>query len=50
LFGIDSDGNDSVPSYLARIRRRLGLDEHAREPLARRPGSVVSPETEEGFV
>lgn len=50
LFGIDSDGNDSVPSYLARIRRRLGLEDQPREVGARR--SAVSPasETEEGFV
>jgi hypothetical protein len=50
LFGIDSDGNDSVPSYLARIRRRLGLEDLPREPLPRRPAPRPATETEEGFV
>jgi hypothetical protein len=27
LFGIASDGNDTVQSYLARLRRRLGLED-----------------------
>ncbi|HEX6883063.1 MAG TPA: hypothetical protein VF530_06755 [Planctomycetota bacterium] len=50
LFGIASDGNDSVSSYLARIRRRLGLDEPPREPVARRAPARQPTETEEGFV
>lgn len=45
LFGIQSDGNDSVQSYLARIRRRIGLPEAERAGSMRRP-----PEAEEGFV
>jgi hypothetical protein len=49
LFGIDSDGNDSVQSYLARIRRRIGLAESGREPAPRKPVNVQT-ETEEGFV
>lgn len=36
LFGIESDGEDSVQSYLSRIRRRLGLTVEPG-PAARRP-------------
>jgi len=32
LFGIASDGNDTVPSYLARVRRRLDLGEPPSAP------------------
>lgn len=47
LFGITSDGNDSVQSYLARIRRRIGLPESGRAlPLAPPPDL----EADEGFV
>jgi len=49
LFGIQSTGNDSVQSYLARIRRRIGLAESGREPGPRKP-APAQPETEEGFV
>jgi hypothetical protein len=49
LFGIAWDGNDTVQSYLARIRRRLGLFEPARESSARR-GAPAAVEAEEGFV
>ena len=54
LFGIDSDGNDSVQSYLLRIRRRIGLPDSDRAPAGRgralpseRPSES---EIEEGFV
>jgi preprotein translocase subunit SecG len=50
LFGIQSDGNDSVQSYLARIRRRIGLPESGRAADARRPPADVAGEPEEGFV
>jgi hypothetical protein len=53
LFGIESEGNDSVQSYLARIRRRLGLTEAARVEPGRpspRAGLPVDVEAEEGFV
>ena len=47
LFGITSDGNDSVQSYLARIRRRIGLPESGRAvPLSPPPDL----EADEGFV
>lgn len=46
LFGIASDGNDTVPSYLARVRRRLGLSETPSAPG--RAGARGG--TEEGFV
>ena len=46
LFGIQSDGNDSVQSYLARIRSRIGLPENGRAA----PRPPVQVETEEGFV
>lgn len=49
LFGIQSDGNDSVQSYLERIRQRIGLPEGGRAPPARAPAPKES-ETEEGFV
>jgi len=45
LFGIASDGNDTVPSYLARVRGRLGLQE--TPPAAPRGPARGS---EEGFV
>jgi hypothetical protein len=49
LFGIQGEGNDSVQSYLGRIRRRIGLPETGR--AAPRPPPVrISTETEEGFV
>jgi hypothetical protein len=48
LFGIQSEGNDSVQSYLARIRRRIGLPESGR--TVARPPVDVPTETEEGFV
>lgn len=49
LFGIDSDGNDSVQSYLLRIRRRLGLAETGRPgPRERTPPGES--ESDEGFV
>lgn len=48
LFGIASDGNDTVPSYLARVRRRLGLAEVPPAP-ARGPARP-SAEREQGFV
>jgi preprotein translocase subunit SecG len=48
LFGIDSDGNDSVQSYLSRIRRRIGLPEGPRAAPTR-PHPLPS-EPEEGFV
>jgi hypothetical protein len=35
LFGIRSDGNDSVPTYLARIRDHLGLATPAPQPRSR---------------
>lgn len=47
LFGIASDGNDSVQSYLARIRRRIGLPENGR-PNPQAP--PVELEADEGFV
>ncbi len=50
LFGIDSDGNDSVQSYLLRIRRRIGLPETGRVPPARPHPLPTDTETEEGFV
>src|SRR5262249_45087275 len=50
LFGIQSDGNDSVQSYLARIRRRIGLPDTGRSAVERRPELRVEPEAEEGFV
>lgn len=48
LFGIASDTNDTVPSYLARVRRRLGLEDVPAGPArsATRPAGG----TEEGFV
>ena len=49
LFGIQSDGNDSVQSYLARIRRRIGLPESGRAS-ARAVHVEVSTDTEESFV
>ena len=51
LFGIDSVGNDSVQSYLSRIRRRIGLPEDGRELRIRpRTRAPVESEAEEGFV
>jgi preprotein translocase subunit SecG len=55
LFGIRSEGNDSVQSYLLRIRRRIGLpDKGLRGDPARaraRPLEVDGEgEAEEGFV
>jgi hypothetical protein len=55
LFGIRSEGNDSVQSYLLRIRRRIGLpDNGLRGDPARaraRPLEVDGEgEAEEGFV
>ena len=47
LFGIDSDGNDSVQSYLLRIRRRIGLPDSAR---AVAPRERPLPSETEGFV
>jgi hypothetical protein len=44
LFGIDSDGNDSVQSYLLRIRRRIGLPESPRAPLERAERRVFEAE------
>jgi len=44
LFGIHSDGNDSVQSYLARIRRRIGLPEAGRVPAPRRHPPELAPE------
>jgi preprotein translocase subunit SecG len=50
LFGIQGEGNDSVQSYLARIRRRIGLVESERTAGPRKPPGVVGREAEEGFV
>ncbi|NOT32499.1 MAG: hypothetical protein HOP15_18795 [Planctomycetes bacterium] len=50
LFGITSEGNDSVQSYLLRIRRRIGLPESGRAPAARGHALPADPEAEEGFV
>ena len=50
LFGIDSDGNDSVQSYLLRIRRRLGLADTERAPAGRGRSQPADSEPEEGFV
>jgi preprotein translocase subunit SecG len=50
LFGIQSEGNDSVQSYLTRIRRRIGLPEAGRAEVVRRPPVEVTTDTEEGFV
>jgi hypothetical protein len=50
LFGIDSDGNDSVQSYLLRIRRRIGLPDSGRAPPARGRPLPADTEAEEGFV
>jgi hypothetical protein len=50
LFGIQSEGNDSVQSYLARIRRRIGLPENGRAEAPRRPQVEITTDTEEGFV
>ncbi len=50
LFGIDSEGNDSVQSYLLRIRRRIGLPEAGRGPGARGRTPPGESESEEGFV
>lgn len=47
LFGITSDGNDSVQSYLARIRRRIGLPESGRAVPLPPPPDL---EADEGFV
>ncbi len=49
LFGIQGEGNDSVQSYLARIRRRIGLAESTRAAVPRQPAPDTG-ETEEGFV
>ena len=35
LFGISTAGDDSVQSYLLRIRARLGIADEARGPVAR---------------
>lgn len=49
LFGIHGQGDDSVQSYLARIRRRIGLPETTRSsPLLLH--TETETETEEGFV
>jgi hypothetical protein len=48
LFGIASDTNDTVPSYLARVRRRLGLEDVPAGPT-RAPARPAGG-TEEGFV
>jgi len=48
LFGIHGQGDDSVQSYLARIRRRIGLPEHPRAAALRLHGEL-HPEPEEGF-
>jgi preprotein translocase subunit SecG len=50
LFGIQGEGNDSVQSYLARIRRRIGLTETIRPAAAPRQPPTDTGETEEGFV
>lgn len=50
LFGIQTDGNDSVQSYLTRIQRRIGLPESGRVGGARKQPVDVGGETEEGFV
>ncbi|MSR63281.1 MAG: hypothetical protein EXS08_12635 [Planctomycetes bacterium] len=52
LFGIDSDGNDSVQSYLLRIRQRLGIQDSARPAPERARGlpAEAESEAEEGFV
>jgi len=52
LFGITSDGNDSVQSYLLRIRRRIGLSETRSESSRTRTSLPVDVEgeAEEGFV
>jgi hypothetical protein len=50
LLGIDSAGDDSVQSYLLRIRARLGLPEGSRAGDARAAAQPLDPETEEGFV
>jgi preprotein translocase subunit SecG len=45
LFGIHGQGDDSVQSYLARIRRRIGLPESPR-PTPMRLRSETETETE----
>jgi len=50
LFGIQSDGNDSVQSYLGRIRHRIGLPESGRTAGAHKLTLEVGTEAEEGFV
>jgi len=49
LFGIASDGNDTVQSYLARIRGRLGLEDPPSSAAARAQARPAGG-TEEGFV
>lgn len=49
LFGIASEGNDTVPSYLARVRRRLDLVEPSTTPQ-RASAREVRQGKEEGFV
>ena len=46
LFGIASQGDDSVPSYLLRIRRKIGLPAQAVPPR-RSPGPPGDVESEE---
>jgi len=47
LFGIQSAGDDSVPAYLARIRREIGLSrERVLQPTRPTPEEILGGETE----
>jgi hypothetical protein len=52
LLGIHSSGDDSVQSYLARIRRRIGLSVPARAEVRATAAQALAEEggPEEGFV
>jgi hypothetical protein len=49
LFGIPSEGDDSVQSYLLRIRQRIGIVGLAPGPSVRHPGPLEEVEVEEDF-
>lgn len=49
LFRIPSEGDDSVQSYLLRIRQRIGIVGPAGSSAAQRPGRLEDVEPEEDF-